>query len=37
MNAKLTQTVQTLKDRIIVHAKVVSLEMERVVQVWNVS
>ena len=35
-NATLTQTAQTLKDRIIVHAKVVSLEMERIVQVWNV-
>ena len=36
MNATLMQTAQTLKDRIIVHAKVVSLEMERIVQVWNV-
>ena len=33
MNVTLTQTAQTLKDHIIVHAKMVSLEMERIVQV----
>ena len=33
MNATLTQTVQTLKDHIIVCAKVDSLVMEKIVQV----
>ena len=37
MNATLTQTAQTQKEHIIVHAKVVSSEMERIVQVMNVS
>ena len=37
MNAILTQTAQTLKDHIIVLAKVISLEMEEIAQVWNVS
>ena len=34
MNATLTQAAQTLKGHIIVHAKVISLEMEKIVQVW---
>ena len=35
MNATLTQTAQTLKDHITVTVKVDFLEMEKIVQVWN--